>query len=113
MQRVPESTVQQIERHFHAVIMGRVAELIRRHELVLPSLKSLLQSEEKEGWFPVPDMYGGFKYWFEGNGSQTKLVSESWCRVVDGSEQRHEITAQGSRLVREGPSGLIIVKQGL
>ena len=31
-----------------------------------------------------------------------KLVAESWCRVVGGSGQRHEITPAGSRLVEEG-----------
>jgi hypothetical protein len=30
------------------------------------------------------------------------LVSESWCRVVDGSGQPHEVTSAGSRLFAEG-----------
>lgn len=47
-------------------------------------------------------MYGGFSYWFEGENEQTLLVVESWCRVVVGSGQRHEINVQGSRLVDEG-----------
>jgi hypothetical protein len=37
-----------------------------------------------------------------GTGSGSRLMSESWCRVVEGSGQRHEITAQGARLVAEG-----------
>jgi hypothetical protein len=47
-------------------------------------------------------MCGGFSYWLEGEGEQTKLITESWCRVVGGSGQRHEVTAEGSRLVEEG-----------
>jgi len=53
-------------------------------------------------WFPVPGMYGGFSYRLVSIGVDAKLVSESWCRVVDGSGQRHEITSEGGRLVEEG-----------
>ncbi len=53
-------------------------------------------------WFPVPGMYGGFSYCLELTGADAKLVAESWCRVVGGSGQRHEITTYGSRLVEEG-----------
>jgi hypothetical protein len=53
-------------------------------------------------WFPVPGMYGGFSYRLESVGVEAKLVSESWCRVVGGSGQRHEITSAGSQLVEEG-----------
>ncbi len=45
---------------------------------------------------------GGFSYRLEVVGVEAKLVSESWCRVVDGSGQRHEITSTGSRRVAEG-----------
>jgi hypothetical protein len=47
-------------------------------------------------------MYGGFSYRLESVGVEAKLVSESWCRVVGGSGQRHEITSAGSQLVEEG-----------
>ena len=47
-------------------------------------------------WFPVPGMYGGFSYWLEGKGTNVKLISDSWCRIVKGSEQRYEITSKGS-----------------
>ena len=68
----------------------------------LPQLSLLVDSKEPEGWFPVPGMYGGFKYWFEESDSEIKLMTESWCRVVDGSGQRHEVTTSGARLVDEG-----------
>jgi hypothetical protein len=47
-------------------------------------------------------MLGGFNVWFADDRSATTLVSESWSRVVDGSGQRHEVTAAGARLVDEG-----------
>jgi hypothetical protein len=47
-------------------------------------------------------MYGGFSYRLETTGVEAKLVSESWCRVVGGSVQRHEITSEGSWFVEEG-----------
>jgi hypothetical protein len=53
-------------------------------------------------WFAVPGMYGGFSFWLDGTGAGSRPMPESWCRVVEGSGQRHEITAQGARLVAEG-----------
>ena len=58
--------------------------------------------EENGKWFPVPGMYGGFHYWFEKNDEQLELIVESWCRVVDGSGQRHRITSHQVVLVEEG-----------
>lgn len=102
MQRVPEDTLLAIQRYFHEVIRSRAARLIDEQEIELPELTRLLSSGELETWFPIPGMYGGFRYWFEGEGEHTRLVTESWCRVVRGSGQRHEITAQGSKLIDEG-----------
>jgi hypothetical protein len=68
----------------------------------MPELAALMTAKEPKAGFPVPGMYGGFHYWLEGEGEQTKLVAESWCRVAEGSGQRHEITAAGSQLVEEG-----------
>lgn len=102
MRQVPEDTLRAIQRHFHEVIRGRAAKLIDEHNLVLPELNPLLSAREPKAWFPIPGMCGGFSYWLEGEGEHTKLVTESWCRVVSGSGQRHEVAAAGSRLVEEG-----------
>lgn len=101
MHQVPDNILLSIQQHFHEVIRGRAAKLIDENNLALPELASLLTAKEPEAWFPIPGMYGGFSYWLEGDGEQTKLITESWCRVVGGSGQRHEITAAGSRLVDE------------
>jgi len=102
MKMPPDTTLKAIERHFHKLIQERAGKLIDEHSLALPELDAKLVGVESRTWFPIPGMYGGFSYWLEGEGDQTKLVTESWCRVVDGSGQRHEITAMGRRLVAEG-----------
>jgi hypothetical protein len=91
-----------LQEHFHALIRERARNINPPPELALPSLSVPLPREEKPAWFPVPGMYGGFAYWFEGRGAARRLVTTSWCRVVGGSGQRHEITADGCRLVEEG-----------
>lgn len=100
--RVPPGVLLKIQSHFHAVIRGRAAAQVERHALRLPELEPLLELDEPQMWFPVPDMLGGFKYWLEVAGVDAKLVTESWCRAVEGSGQRHEVTSDGSRLVDEG-----------
>lgn len=102
MRQVPEATLLAIQEHFHCVIRERAAELVEPQQIELPELAPLLSSGDPKAWFQVPGMYGGFSYWFECEGELAKLVTESWCRVIDGSGQRHEITAQGSKLVDEG-----------
>jgi len=69
-----------------------------------PQLELLLErdTDAEPVWFAVPGMTGGFSYRLVSDGVEAILISESWCRVVDGSGQRHEITSAGSRLVAEG-----------
>ena len=99
---IDPDTLKAIERNFHDVIRSRAAALVQEHNLTLPDLTELVRAHEPKAWFPVPGMYGGFSYWFEGEGPEARLVVESWCRVFGGSGQRHVITAEGSKLVEEG-----------
>jgi len=99
---VPLGVLLRVQAHFHAVIRGRAERLVQEHGLRLPELEPLLELDRPHMWFPVPGMHGGFSYRLEVAGVEAKLVSESWCRVVDGSGQRHEITSAGSQLVEEG-----------
>lgn len=99
---VPTGVLLKIQAHFHAVIRERIDRQLPNHGLRLPELEPLLELERPHMWFPVPGMYGGFSYRLETTGVEAKLISESWCRIVDGSGQRHEITSQGGRLVAEG-----------
>lgn len=102
MRNVPEETLQAIQRHFHELIRDQVAKLIEEHKVTLPDLAPLLTAEEPKAWFRIPGMHGGFSYWLEGEGRDTKLVTESLSGVVEGSGQLYEITASGSQLVKEG-----------
>lgn len=99
---VPAGVLLKVQQHFHAVIRERIDRQLPDHGLRLPELEPLLELDRPHMWFPVPGMYGGFSYRLEVAGVEAKLVSESWCRVVDGSGQRHEITSAGSRIVEEG-----------
>ncbi|NHV28386.1 ankyrin repeat domain-containing protein [Burkholderia sp. D-99] len=100
---VPDATLLAIQRHFHEMILGRIAHL-RVDALRLPELEPLLEldAQAERMWFAVPGMYGGFDYALRTDGDAAMLVSASWSRVVGGSGQRHEITANGCTLVEEG-----------
>lgn len=102
MRHVPLGVLLRIQDHFHAVIRGRVDELVLENDLRLPQLEPLLELREPKMWFAVPSMYGGFSYRLQTDGVAAKLVTESWCRVSGGSGQRHDITSTGSVLVEEG-----------
>jgi hypothetical protein len=99
---VPTDVLQAIEDHFHDVIRGRAHELVKEHQLRLPELEILLEMSEPKAWFAVPGMYGGFTFRLETAHDQVQLVTESWCRVVGGSGQRHIVTTDGARLTDEG-----------
>lgn len=91
-----------LEGRFHEVIWGRVDELVTADSIRLPVLEPLLELRKPAMWFAVPGMYGGFSYTLKGTRAKPVLVSESWCRVVDGSGQRHKITLEGVEMVEEG-----------
>lgn len=100
--RVPAGVLLKIQTHFHAVIRGRADDLIREQAVRLPELEPLLELEAPAIWFPVPGMYGGFTYRLERDGVEALLIVESWCRVDEGSGQRHEISSERSRMVAKG-----------
>ena len=102
MNDVPKAAFRAIEKHFHALIHERAGDLIIEHKVPLPKLTSPLGSESSKAWFPVPGMYGGFSYWMEDDCTSAKLMVESWCRVVSGSGERHEVTVDGYQLIEEG-----------
>jgi hypothetical protein len=102
MRALPEATMRAIQHHFHKVILARSAALVQLHALQLPDLAPLLTQDERKGWFDIPGMYGGFSYWLESDGVEPKLIVESWSRVAEGSGQRHEVTAHGSKLIEQG-----------
>ena len=102
LRHVPADVLARIQANFHEVIRGRADEQVREHQLRLPELEPLLEIRQAPVWFAVPGMYGGFSYTLEADGEQSRLIVESWCRVVGGSGQRHVVSAAGSTLVDEG-----------
>lgn len=100
---IGSNDIAQLEAQFHAVIQGRVAEEVLAHQLRLPKLEPLTEFPlGRRFWFLVPGMYGGFLFWLENAGDAPCLVVESWCRVVDGSGQRHRVRPGGYELEAEG-----------
>ncbi len=91
---IPADKLKAIEHHFHELILSRAGELVHQQALELPQLSGFLSDEV---YFPVPGMHGGFSYRFEDTGVTPALIVKSWNRVVDGSEQAHEITEDGIR----------------
>lgn len=87
---------------FHKLIRQRAGNLIKKHRLQLPQLVGLESDPKNPSWFPVPGMYGGFKFWLIYEDDQPVIISESWCRVVEGSGQRHRITTDSIELVESG-----------
>lgn len=100
--KVPYGVLTRMQEHFHKVVLGRAEQQVREFGMRLPELEPLLEYQNERFWFAVPGMYGGFSYWLEADGVEAILISESWCRVVGGSGQRHRITSAGSRLMDEG-----------
>ncbi|WP_240535595.1 ankyrin repeat domain-containing protein [Bradyrhizobium sp. STM 3809] len=101
---VPLGILLRIQGLFHDVIRGRIVREFKlpEQELRLPELEPLLELDLPEMWFPVPGMYGGFRFRIDQTGVNATLISESWSRVVDGSGHRHLITSEGTKLVEEG-----------
>jgi len=101
--RMSVETLERMQRRLHDVMRHRIAALEGVLEsLRLPELAPLTEYRHAKMWFAVPGMYGGFRFWLKGTAGRTTLVSESWCRVVEGSGERYEITPDGAQLVDKG-----------
>jgi len=95
---VPTDVLATLRRHFHDLVRERAAGLVDEHQLRLPELDVLTELAEADVWFPVPGMYGGFRFVLQGH----ELDVRSWIRVVGGSGQAHRITVDGTVLTEEG-----------
>lgn len=76
--------------------------LVESAEFKFPQISQIEDSSEEAVWLPVPGMYGGFNYRLEHRMAGPCLVVENWSRVIEGSGQRHEITADSTELIEEG-----------
>lgn len=98
--RLPAHDLASLQRHFHAVI--RQHRPGRAPSLRLPELEPLLELGGKKVCFEVPGMYGGFRYRLVDDDAVPRLLVEAYCRVVEGSPIRYEVTPSGWR--RLGPA---------
>jgi len=97
-----DASLRLLEARFHSLIRARAAEFGAACPASLPLLSASLVGEASAAWFPVPGMYGGFKYRLEADTSGMPLICESWCRVAGGSGQRHRVTLDGAVLLESG-----------
>ena len=74
---------------FHELIRSVAGKFVDNPDIQMPLLPEVFGDE---CYFPVPGMYGGFKYWLEPLGDGQKLVVTSWSRVVEDSKQTFEIS---------------------
>ena len=98
-----EDDIKKIQDHFHQLILYRNRpniEFINDNDKVLPTIPNEVMSESE--WYGVPGMYGGFSYQLIERDGKPLLTSSSWCRIVGGSGQAHEITTDGCVLIEEG-----------
>jgi hypothetical protein len=98
MKPAAEDVLRKLEAGLHSVMRERVAVLIESHDLQLPTLSSdSLPSADSPCWFSIPGMYGGRKYWLDNCHEPVRLRCESWSRIIEGSEQSHEIAVHETR----------------
>ncbi|MEU9033971.1 ankyrin repeat domain-containing protein [Streptomyces sp. NPDC048352] len=95
---VPSATLNALEGRLHALIRADSHGLADQYRLRLPTLAVLTELAEAQMYFPVPGMYGGFRYRLDGD----SLVTESSSRVAGGSGRHHRITVRSTELVAEG-----------
>lgn len=94
-----------IASHFHNLIMrrsgcaGNPAQLLT-HGFEFPSLRERVGAHGTHRFYAVPGMYGGFNTILVKQEHGWKLCTSSFCQVVEGSEQGHEITANGVQQLR-------------
>lgn len=90
-----------IEEKFHNLIFHRAPFAKEYENFELPKITEDLM-ESMDNWFAVPGMYGGFKYNLVIDNGEYVLLTDSWCRVAEGSGQSHKITKDSCELTAEG-----------
>lgn len=99
MHPIDSAELESIQHRLHDLIRRRAGHLEDFDEVELPDLSD---ASEVFTWFPVPGMYGGFKYTLAQVDGHLELDVESWSRVGEGSGQRHRVTADSCELLEEG-----------
>ena len=86
-----------MQTYLHAMITVRTRNYGGERTTGLPQVEPIIELGRNLSC-PVPGMYGGFTFRWDDDA----VVSESWCRIVGGSGQRHRITVHGVELLEDG-----------
>lgn len=93
----PHLQLREFQRHFADLIIPRIAEYKASYPAEgLPTITEDLLGREKPEWLAIPGMYGGFAYQLFKEGVAFRLHTECWNCIIGGSEQAHDITAEGT-----------------
>ncbi|MFJ2606249.1 MULTISPECIES: ankyrin repeat domain-containing protein [unclassified Streptomyces] len=100
---VPQDQLAVLQERLHLLIRFRAADghgsdLPAHNALRLPELELLTELDHPVCWFPVPGMYGGFRFELRG----TELVVESFMRRAEGSERTDRVTVHAIELEEGG-----------
>ncbi|MEW2405216.1 ankyrin repeat domain-containing protein [Streptomyces griseoviridis] len=98
-QPLPPEDLERLQDHLHRLIRfraddGRGSDIPAWNALRLPELEPLTELDHPVCWFPVPGMYGGFRFELRDG----ELTVDSWIRVVGGSERTDRVTVDGVEL---------------
>jgi hypothetical protein len=96
---IAEDTLAQLEYVLHALIASRALRLLRESCVALPQLGPLTEIDKPVMWFPVPGMHGGFRIELTAAEQDYELDVTSWCRVMEGSHERHRVRPNGFELL--------------
>jgi hypothetical protein len=98
---LPWSQLAQIDAHLAEVIdaktLGWQIMDNPRETLRYPPAQIIHELKGQHVWFPVPGMYGGFEIAL-GEGC---FITQSSSRIAEGSGERHIITPEGAKPVRD------------
>ncbi len=88
-----------IERKFHNLILNHSIKKEYLKGIHLPRLDFSLLNKNR--YFPIPGMYGGFLYTLEYDNFEEKFVLyvSSWSRIVENSERSYKITEFSCELI--------------
>jgi hypothetical protein len=93
----------QLEQSFHTMIPKTVrGHIMDEYAFQLPQIPILLELDTPYGYFQIPGMYGGFRYWLKRENSDIVLLSHIASRVFGGSDVMHKMTNTGYELFAKG-----------
>jgi hypothetical protein len=98
--------MQSIEQHIHTIIVSDeiAAGCIKDYALRLPQVDMLLECEKLNGYFPVPEYFGGFSIWLDRDEAETTVYVFSASRMDnDGDSARlYRVTLHKGELLAKG-----------